>query len=118
MAGLNWSRLDANFATNHKTLTLLDMRGGQHALLVYVFSHGYSVGHGTGGFIPKAALGTFHGSSKDAALLVDVGFWDELPGGWDVHDWADYQPTSEETEQRSARAKHAAEVRWGKEKKH
>src|SRR4051812_137371 len=93
MAGLNWSRLDANFATNHKVLNLMEARGGQHALLVFLFSLGYSTGHGTGGFIPKAALGTFHGSSKDSGLLVDVGFWETQAGGWDIHDWHDYQPS-------------------------
>lgn len=113
MAGLNWSRLDANFATNHKTLALLDMRGGPHALLVYVFSHGYSISHGTGGFIPRAAIGTFHGTAKDAALLVSVEFWDAVDGGWDVHDWHDYQPSSEETEARADRARKAAAARWG-----
>jgi len=116
MAGLNWSRLEANFATNHKVLALMDARGGQHALLVYIFSHGYSIGHGTGGFVPRAAIGTFHGTSKDAALLVDVGFWDATAGGWDIHDWLDYQPSSEETEARAQRARDAAAVRWGKQK--
>ena len=31
MAGLNWARLDANFSTNHKTLALLGVKGGDHA---------------------------------------------------------------------------------------
>lgn len=113
MAVLNWSRLDANVATNHKTLALLGMRGGEHALLVWMFSHGYCAGHGTDGFIPKAAIGTFHGTAKDAVLLVEVGLWDECEGGWEVHDWSDYQPTSEESRARSERARKAAAKRWG-----
>jgi hypothetical protein len=113
MAVLNWSRLDANIATNHKTLALLGTRGGDHALLVNLFSHGYSTGHGTDGFIPKAALGTFHGTPKDAALLVEVGLWDESDGGWEIHDWHDYQPTTEENQKRSERARKAASKRWG-----
>lgn len=114
MAVLNWSRLDANFATNHKTLALLGTRGGEHALLVYLFSQGYCVGHGTDGFVPKTAPGTFHGTAKDAALLVDVGFWDEVDGGWEVHDWHEYQITNEEMQNRSKRAREAAAKRWGK----
>lgn len=114
MAVLNWSRLDANIATNHKTLALLGVKGGDHALLVNLFSHGYCAGHGTDGFIPKAALGTFHGTTKDAALLVEVGLWDDADGGWEVHDWTEYQPTSEETQKRSQRARDAAAKRWGK----
>lgn len=113
MAGLSWSRLDVTIATNHKTLTLLGLRGGDHAMLVYLFSHGYCISQGTDGFVPRAALGTFHGSAKDAAMLVDVGFWDEADGGWDVHDWHEYQPSSEETNRRSQRARDAAAKRWG-----
>ena len=113
MAVLNWSRLDANISTNHKTLALLGIKGGEHAPLVYLFSHGYCTGHGTDGFIPKAAIGTFHGTAKDAALLVDVGFWDLADGGWEVHDWTDYQPTTAENQVRSDRARKAAAKRWG-----
>lgn len=117
MAGLNWVRVDANLHSNHKVLTLLDERGGDHALCVYVFSLGYSGGHGTAGFIPRSALGLFHGKARDASLLVDVGMWDELSGGWDIHDWLEYQPTDEESKTRSDKAKKAAEARWSKARK-
>ena len=113
MAGLNWARLDANFSTNHKTLALMGMRGGDHAALVYVFSLGYCAMNGTDGFIPKAAPGTFHGTSKDASLLVEVGLWLAIVGGWNVNDWAEYQPTSEATKERSDKARKAAAKRWG-----
>lgn len=114
MSALNWVRLDANFATNHKVLALMGTKAGEHALLVYVFSLGYCGSHGHDGFIPRAALGTFHGNARDAALLCDVGMWDEIAGGWNVHDWDEYQPTSEEVKARSQRARAAAEKRWGK----
>lgn len=113
MAVLNWSRLDANFSTNHKTLTLLTVKGGEHALLVYLFSHGYSVGHGTDGFIPKAAPGTFHGTARDFRLLEDVEFWLPVEGGWEIKDWHDYQLTTEENQKRADRARKAAAKRWG-----
>lgn len=113
MANMNWSRLDANFATNHKTIALMGSRAGEHALLVYVFSHGYAASHGTDGFIPKGAIGTFHGTAKDATILVDIGLWDAVDGGWVVHDWREYQPSSEEAQRRSERARHAAAKRWG-----
>ncbi len=113
MAVLNWSRLDANFSTNHKTLALLGTKGGEHALLVYLFSHGYSVGHGTDGFIPKTAPGTFHGTPRDFGLLVDVEFWIAVDGGWEIKDWQEYQTTNEENQKRSQRAREAAKKRWG-----
>ena len=108
-----WVRVDANLASNHKTLALLEQRGGDHAICVYVFALGYCMNANNDGFVPKTALGLFHGSKKDAALLVDVGMWHELPGGWQVHDWREYQPSSEEAQKRSEKAKRAAAKRWG-----
>jgi hypothetical protein len=108
-----WVRVDANLASNHKTLALLEERGGDHALCVFVFSLGYCYNANNDGFVPKTALGLFHGSKKDAALLVEVGFWHELPGGWQIHDYADYQPSSDEAKKRSDKAKRAAAKRWG-----
>jgi len=114
MSALNWSRLDANFATNHKTIALMGSRTGEHALLVYLFSHGYTASHGMDGFIPAGAIGLFHGTTRDARLLVEIGLWAEVEGGWNVHDWHDYQPSSEEAKVRSERARHAAAKRWAK----
>lgn len=117
MAGLNWVRLDANLHSNYKVLTLLAERNGDHALNVYCFALGYSGAHGTAGFIPIAALGLFHGKPRDAAQLVAVGMWHEVPGGYEIHDWLEYQPTDEESIARSARAKKAAETRWANAQK-
>jgi hypothetical protein len=116
MGALNWVRVDTNLHSNHKVLELLGERGGDHALCVYVFSLGHSAGHGTAGFIPQTALGLFHGRTKDADLLVAVGLWKSLPGGWEIHDWLEYQPTTEEALARSEKARKAAEVRWAKQR--
>lgn len=112
--GLSWVRVDASLASNHKVLALLEQRGGDHALNVYIFGLGYCASSNSDGFIPKTALGLFHARPKDAALLVDVGMWIELPGGWDVNGWSDYQPSSEEAQKRSQKARYAAAQRWGK----
>lgn len=114
MAGMSWVRVDANLHANHKTLTLLAVRGGDHALNVYVFGLGYSGSQGSDGFIPTAALGLFHGKPKDAQMLVEVGLWHEIPGGYEINGWRDYQPSDEEAQKRSERAKRAAETRWSK----
>lgn len=112
MAGA-WVRVDANLAANHKVLALLEQRGGDRALNVFIFGLGYCMNANNDGFIPKVALGLFHGSKKDATLLEGVGMWHALPGGWQVHDWAEYQPSSEEAQKRSEKAKRAAAARWG-----
>lgn len=116
MAGMSWVRVDANLHSNHKVLALLTERGGDHALCVYIFGLGYCAGQGTDGFIPEAALGLFHGKPKDAALLVSVGLWKDLRGGYEVHDYGSYQPLDAEAQARSEKARKAAETRWEKER--
>jgi hypothetical protein len=111
---LNWVRLDTSLARNHKMLALLDMKDGHRAVAAYVFGLGYCGEQGTDGFIPRAALPFIHARSTEATRLVEVGLWERDPGGWMVHDWKDYQPSNEESEKRSTKARTAAAARWGK----
>lgn len=113
MPNLNWVRVDANVGSNHKILSLLDTRGGDRAINVWIFGLGYCGQHGTDGFIPRAALGLIHGSAKVATMLVDVGLWQEIPGGYQVHGYAEFQPLDADAQMRSDRARKAAEKRWG-----
>lgn len=114
MAGLSWVRVDASLASNHKVLALLSERGGDHALCVYIFALGHAGQQGTDGFIPEIALGLIHGKKRDADLLVQVGMWRAARGGYEVPDWAEYQPSGEETRKRTEKARIAAHARWAK----
>lgn len=114
MASLSWVRVDAALASNHKTLALLGQKGGDRALNVYVFGLGHCASQGTNGFIPTAALGLIHGTPRSADQLVEIGMWHPIPGGWEVNDYTEYQPSDEESQKRTDRAKKAAEIRWGK----
>lgn len=114
--GLSWVRVDANLHSNHKVLALLSERGGDHALCVYVFALGYAGSHGTDGFVPAAALGLMHGKPKDASLLVEVGLWHQLKGGYEINGWLEFQPSDEDSKKRSERARLAAEKRWAAQK--
>jgi len=112
MAALSWVRVDATLASNHKTLALLGMKGGDRALNTYIFGLGHCAAQGTDGFIPLAALGLIHGTTRGAQQLVEVGLWHELPGGWDVNDYTAYQPSDDESKARSEKARNAAKTRW------
>jgi hypothetical protein len=114
MAELSWVRVDSALASNHKVLGLMSERGGDHALCVYIFALGHSARQGLDGFIPEIALGLIHGRKRDSDLLVAAGMWQIVPGGFEVPDWAEYQPSGEESRRRTEKAKHAAQVRWGK----
>ncbi len=115
MAGVAWVRVDAALAANHKVLALLSEKGGDHALNVYIFGLGHSARQGLDGFIPEIALGLFHGRRRDAELLVKTGLWREVPGGFEVPDFAEYQPAGEEVRRRSEKARLAAHARWAKQ---
>ena len=114
MAELSWVRVDSALASNHKVLALIAERGGDHALNVYIFALGHIARQGLDGFLPEIALGLIHGRKRDADMLVDVGMWRSIPGGYEVPDWAEYQPTGEDSKRRSEKAKKAAAARWAK----
>lgn len=110
---LPWVRLDTGWPRNFKTLALIDTSKGRSALVTYVAGLCYAGEQGTGGFIPRTALPYLHASTSDVTQLVEVGLWHEVNGiGWQVNDWADYQPSTEESEARSARAKWLNCRRW------
>ena len=111
MAGLKWVRLDCNFPMNQKVVDLA-CKGRHRAIATYACGLAHAGGQGTDGWIPKSVLPLIHARTTDAQHLTEVGLWVPRPGGWDIHDWADYQPTSEDTAARSARARSAALVRW------
>ena len=112
--GLPWVRLDSAFARNHKVLDLAHHKRWQ-AITCYVSGLGYSGEHGLAGFIPESCLVFIHGTRGIASQLCEVGLWISVPGGWEINDWAEYQPTNEEAERRRTKAQTAARARWDKE---
>lgn len=114
MSGLAWVRLDTGWPRNRKVLQLLGLKGGDHAVVVYVASLCLAGEQGSDGYINEWALPMIHGKQADARLLLDVGLWHSVEGGWQINDWADYQESNEETQKRKDKAKKAAARRWEK----
>jgi hypothetical protein len=118
VSGLSWVRLDTAFPFNPKVQALLAEPGGHRAATVYLCGLSYAGLNGTDGYLPPHALPSIHGKKADATKLVEHRFW--LPaegGGWDIHDWAEKQPSTEETQKRRQRAQDAALIRWHGKKK-
>jgi len=67
----------------------------------------------TDGHVPKGMLRMLDGSPADARSLVTVGLWETADGGWQFHDWQDYQPDAA-----SIRAKREKESDGGREGNH
>ena len=116
---LPWVRLDTGMPRNHKILSLLDQKDGFRAAFTYTCALAFSGEQGTGGFIPRSALPFIHARPAEINKLVEARLLDphDQGGGWDIHDWAEFQPTTEEHAKRSQRAKDAAAIRWAKQNK-
>jgi hypothetical protein len=109
--GLPWVRLDTQWPQNPKFLMLVEDKKW-HAIAMYMAGLAYSGAHGTAGFLPFYALPTMHGTRKEAQQLVEMQLWHLCEGGYEINDWSDYQPSNEENEARSKRARDAALIRW------
>lgn len=112
---LPWIRLDTSMPDNPKVLRLLAMKEGHRAAFVWCCSLAYAGKHGTDGLIEEFALARVNGRRVDAQRLVDVGLWEAVDGGWQIHAWAEFQESTGETQARSERARVAAQKRWAKE---
>jgi len=110
--GLQWVRLDTTFPRNHKMLALLGGKDGHRVGFVYMCGLAYAGEAATDGFIPREALPLIHGRPADALRLVEIRLWHADPGGWLIHDWSEFQPSTDETKERSNRARAAAMARW------
>jgi hypothetical protein len=112
---LPWVRLDTQWAHNPKFLTLAEDKKWR-AIVGYMAGLGYAGAHGTDGFLPAVGLPMLHGTKREATELVEVGLWVPAPGGWDINGWGEFQPSNFDTEQRSKKAREAAQIRWARQR--
>lgn len=71
--------------------------------------------HGTDGLIMRGIpdLVCPRQAAKRVSALVQVGLWDVVPGGWEVHDYAEWNRSAAEVNAQ-ARVKREAKSRAGK----
>jgi len=55
----------------------------------------YAARHKTNGKIPRN-FALSRATQTEIDELVSAGLWEEVDGGWQFHDWSDYQPTAYE----------------------
>ena len=110
---MTWARLDDAFSDHPKIIGLTDK-----AFRVHVTSILYCSRLLTDGVLPKGAEVRMGATVKVVKELVTAGLWDEIPGGWTVHDYLDYNPPADEvlksrkaiSESRAAGGRAAAEA--------
>jgi hypothetical protein len=96
-----WVKLDDGFPEHPKMAT-----AGPLGLAMQVSALCYCNRNLTDGFIPHAMakklldLDDIRGVAWKGVVkrLVDVGAWREVTGGWQIHDYAEYQPTRAQVE--------------------
>lgn len=112
---MTWTRLD-DAVYDHPKLAEVDEPA---ARLLWVWSLCWSNRFGTNGFLPIKSmrnLGRTAGVAdldNAAAELVEARLWIPVEGGWQIHDFLDYNPSAEKVADISAK-RSAAGQRGGK----
>lgn len=109
--GLQWIRLETVFHQNHKILYLVEDNEWR-AIVNWAAGLAHAGAQGTDGYLPRACLPLLHARRRDADALSAAGLWIPTDGGWVIHDWAEHQPSNDETHARRERARAAALARW------
>lgn len=118
---LPWFRADTNFPTHDKILDLVGHgQKGKAAGFAYFSALGNQVGSGGKGEIKKAHLPFVHATPADARLLVEVGLWEVIDGGWRIKNFGTRQVVGMSEQVRAEEVSHAraeagkkgADSRW------
>lgn len=86
-----WFKVDDALAMHMKAFA-----AGNQALGLWVRAGSWSMHQLSDGFIPQGVIAALGGGWDDAAALVNAGLWHQAEGGYQFHDWAEYQPTREQ----------------------
>ncbi|AEW94631.1 MULTISPECIES: hypothetical protein [Streptomycetaceae] len=109
-----WVRLDDRFPSNRKIRLLSDA-----AFRLYVSAICWSAENLTDGVVKTAELrlvADVRSARRHAKELVESSLWEELPDGWRIHDYHEYQPTAEQV-RADRKAKAARQQRWRERQK-
>lgn len=86
---MTWFKVDDSFHSHPKVLS-----SSLEALGLWALAGTWSAANLTDGFVSVQVLSRLHPDSAPLAEeLVTVGLWRRAKGGYQFHDWTDYQPT-------------------------
>ena len=95
---MTWFKVDDSFWSHPKVLAVSSAAVG-----LWVRAGSYCAQHVTDGFLADSA-GTLFGRDFDtlADELVEAGLWLKTDGGYQFHEWTEYQPSKESVVQKRA----------------
>jgi hypothetical protein len=110
---MSWAKLDDQFIYNRKALL-----AGKDGRMLYLTALCYSAGQLTDGRIDDGllpmlgALAEVDEARQVAGQLVEIGLFERIEGGYQIHHYSEYNPSAEQVKaQRAADAKRKAEWR-------
>jgi hypothetical protein len=87
-----WFKVDDDFY-GHPKIKAIPRRHRNAAISLWVLAGSWCARYLTDGVIPDNQVQDLGYTQRDAANLVDARLWIPIPGGYQFHDWAAYQPT-------------------------
>lgn len=98
---MTWLKVDDSFYDHPKVFDASDA-----AVALWVRAGCWSARNLTDGFVPAGMPARLSTSAEEAsAELVRRGLWLRVRGGYEFHDWREYQPTREAVEAERASAR-------------
>jgi len=86
-----WAHLDDHFYSHPKVVaTPLPAVG------LFAIGLSYCGDQLTDGFIPRSVVVGIRGWTSAARMLIERNFWNEVPGGYQVHDYLDWNDSREQ----------------------
>lgn len=97
---MTWFKVSDEFAFHPKVVS------AGTAIATWIRAASWSAQQLTDGFIPNQMLPAL-GPKKDATRLVNAGLWHPVEGGYQFHDWDDYQPSRAQVQDKRAKRQDA-----------
>ncbi|MSS45305.1 hypothetical protein FYJ43_04435 [Cutibacterium sp. WCA-380-WT-3A] len=92
---MSWFKVDDTFPLNPKVLAC-----PLEALGLWVTAGAWCAQQLTDGYVPKAVLPMLRSNEANASILLQAGLWERVEGGYQFHDWNEYQPSSSAVRER------------------
>ena len=104
-----WFKVDDTLHSHPKTRT-----AGLDAMGLWAMSGAFCMAYKLPGRVPEWFVQGFPKGKQLATRLVDAGLWRPAEGGWEFHDWDDYQPEPDVIERTREKARERQRRRRGR----